>query len=230
MKVKVNVSGLVTCVCWLSRSPIATSHQLSGDDWPDTGTKAQTQSQWARHYGLPGTWQSIPSSKSKRDLPSTRRQTESILNIHTDRGDHLYRRKRVYRGLSAWNRWSASLWTFESLGATMGINRGPGSAFTHYHVLSNVLILFSKLIKAVETPVYEWLPYQGAYLDEIIRLNGRCGQDSCSSCDREPGLYRCKDCFGGHILCHSCLLSKHLQLPLHRILVSSYLSTCFILA
>lgn len=63
-------------------------------------------------------------------------------------------------------------------------------------------------------------------MDEIIRLNSCCRQDSCSSCDGDPGLFKCKDCFGGHILCHSCLLSKHSQLPLHRILVSFYLSTC----
>lgn len=42
----------------------------------------------------------------------------------------------------------------------------------------------------------------------------------CVGCDVEPGLYKCKDCFGGLLLCRSCLLRNHSLLPLHRILVS----------
>ncbi|KAJ6458910.1 hypothetical protein C8R47DRAFT_994891, partial [Mycena vitilis] len=75
------------------------------------------------------------------------------------------------------------------------------------------------------------------YLDEVLRLEGRgshCDFPICPRCStgkdkgedegedeeevRGSAEYRCNDCLGGdELLCHSCLLLGHRQLPFHRI-------------
>lgn len=73
------------------------------------------------------------------------------------------------------------------------------------------------------------------YLDELNRLEGR-GQyrsSQCPSCrrhaatlamdqDRETPLptIRCRDCFGGEVVCEGCCLRNHIHNPLHIIEVS----------
>ncbi|KAJ6486562.1 hypothetical protein C8R47DRAFT_979565, partial [Mycena vitilis] len=71
------------------------------------------------------------------------------------------------------------------------------------------------------------------YLDEVLRLEGRgdhCHFPICPRCPtstedeggeedvRGSAEYRCNDCLGGgELLCRSCLLLGHQQLPFHRI-------------
>jgi hypothetical protein len=74
------------------------------------------------------------------------------------------------------------------------------------------------------------------YLDEFIRLEGRgdFNQEHCPSCKRaansspfqdlfdpQPELgiptIRCKDCFGGELVCEGCCVRDHLHNPLHMI-------------
>jgi len=69
----------------------------------------------------------------------------------------------------------------------------------------------------------EWVTHcRAAYLDEMIRHDGRAGIETCAKCGGE-GLYKCKDCFGCQLWCHACFVERHSHAPLHRALVSNHL-------
>lgn len=40
---------------------------------------------------------------------------------------------------------------------------------------------------------------------------------TCTICNSTPGTYRCRDCFGPHLLCSVCCVSSHSNSPFHRI-------------
>jgi hypothetical protein len=68
-------------------------------------------------------------------------------------------------------------------------------------------------------PIDEWLPHRVAYLDEMIRHDGRNGHSSkCSQCS-DQGDYKCRDCAFGKYYCKACIMEHHAFLPLHRLLV-----------
>ena len=50
-------------------------------------------------------------------------------------------------------------------------------------------------------------------------LDQECLPDdhSCKHCKTEPGQFRCINCFGQPLLCHSCCLAAHSSLPFHSI-------------
>ncbi|KAJ7811147.1 hypothetical protein B0H14DRAFT_3090662 [Mycena olivaceomarginata] len=58
------------------------------------------------------------------------------------------------------------------------------------------------------------------YLNEMLRHEG-CGDHdytTCPRCAQGKPDHRCKDCMGGgELLCESCMLGGHRQLPFHRI-------------
>ena len=72
---------------------------------------------------------------------------------------------------------------------------------------------------AKSTPLLDWVKnHRQAYLDELIRHDGRAGVVDCAKCG-QPGFYKCKECLGFQILCSTCFLEQHTYLPLHRALV-----------
>jgi hypothetical protein len=102
----------------------------------------------------------------------------------------------------------------------------------------NILMPISK-----DKPLKQWTKdCREEYLDEIIRLEGRGNftQGHCPSCkrvansgpfqglldDQEFGTaaVRCKDCFGGELVCEDCCVRNHIHNPLHMIEVCLF---CF---
>lgn len=76
--------------------------------------------------------------------------------------------------------------------------------------------------------MHEWVERRQEYVDEFLRLDGLGdidGEAVCATCAILPGLYKCKDCFGGSLHCGACTVHIHRVLPLHRILVGSSKST-----
>jgi len=71
-----------------------------------------------------------------------------------------------------------------------------------------------------DSPLQEWSRFhRDAYLDEMLRHEGRAGDPFCDGeCEKE-GLFKCKDCFGGQLYCHECFVERHSHLPFHRVLV-----------
>ncbi|KAJ7916080.1 hypothetical protein B0H13DRAFT_2231764 [Mycena leptocephala] len=59
------------------------------------------------------------------------------------------------------------------------------------------------------------------YLAEVLRLEGRGDHiefNACARCNMGNADHRCVDCLGsGELLCSSCILEGHHQLPFHRI-------------
>ncbi|KAJ6548492.1 hypothetical protein B0H19DRAFT_952706, partial [Mycena capillaripes] len=59
------------------------------------------------------------------------------------------------------------------------------------------------------------------YLAEVLRLEGRgdhSDADSCARCSKGAADHRCLNCLGGgRLLCRSCILSSHSELPFHKI-------------
>ncbi|KAJ7818926.1 hypothetical protein B0H13DRAFT_2132258 [Mycena leptocephala] len=59
------------------------------------------------------------------------------------------------------------------------------------------------------------------YLEEVLRLEGRGDHiecDTCARCSVGNADHRCVDCLGGgELLCSSCIVAGHRQLPFHRI-------------
>ncbi|KAG0708157.1 hypothetical protein DFH29DRAFT_979482 [Suillus ampliporus] len=65
-----------------------------------------------------------------------------------------------------------------------------------------------------------WLKHRELFLQEMIRLEGRCnrlGAQSCSECNCPSPEYRCRDCLGSEIYCSPCILLAHVRHPLHRL-------------
>ena len=54
------------------------------------------------------------------------------------------------------------------------------------------------------------------YLSELLRLKGRWGvSEDCMSCRRQPGRFRCDDCFDLGMYCQECIVVHHGNNPLH---------------
>jgi hypothetical protein len=70
-----------------------------------------------------------------------------------------------------------------------------------------------------DDPLRLWLRERDKFLAELLRLEGRAGfsEDICRQCLQRPPVVRCKDCCGGEMLCEPCMVSFHVQNPLHRI-------------
>ncbi|KAJ8457732.1 hypothetical protein ONZ45_g18198 [Pleurotus djamor] len=69
-------------------------------------------------------------------------------------------------------------------------------------------------------PLQAWADdFRQIFLEEFVRLAGRCGHYSCDGIhtEEEEGLYRCKDCLESHLFCADCIVTRHERLPLHRI-------------
>ncbi|KAF8176874.1 hypothetical protein K438DRAFT_1588036 [Mycena galopus ATCC 62051] len=66
-------------------------------------------------------------------------------------------------------------------------------------------------------PVKSWIPHRDDILDGLIRLEGRgiWWTEGCSRCREPNAAWRCEDCFGGRLLCTSCIMEKHRNEPLH---------------
>jgi hypothetical protein len=76
-----------------------------------------------------------------------------------------------------------------------------------------------------DSPLESWKVHdRSLYLDELLRHDGRAGHSSCSFCEINSGLYKCKDCFGGRLHCQACIVGLHSSHPLHRIEVGVYMS------
>ncbi|KAG1884769.1 hypothetical protein F4604DRAFT_1878698 [Suillus subluteus] len=57
-----------------------------------------------------------------------------------------------------------------------------------------------------------WLKHRELFLQEMIRLEGRCNRlaaQSCSECNCPSPEYRCRDCLGSEIYCSPCILLAH---------------------
>ncbi|KIP01466.1 hypothetical protein PHLGIDRAFT_80565, partial [Phlebiopsis gigantea 11061_1 CR5-6] len=67
--------------------------------------------------------------------------------------------------------------------------------------------------------------HRSEYLDELVRLKGRGDHASdgngsavhCTDCGSADGVFRCTECFGRDLVCQGCCLTRHAQLPLHRL-------------
>ncbi|KAH7909550.1 hypothetical protein BJ138DRAFT_1197507 [Hygrophoropsis aurantiaca] len=69
-----------------------------------------------------------------------------------------------------------------------------------------------------DKPLLQWLPERSAFLDELIRLDGRGDYiDVMECCELGLAIFRCEDCFGLRPRCQSCIVLLHAQTPLHRI-------------
>ncbi|KAJ7604326.1 hypothetical protein FB45DRAFT_769378 [Roridomyces roridus] len=72
-----------------------------------------------------------------------------------------------------------------------------------------------------DRPLLPFRRVRNDILDAFIRREGRglwwnkgCMNERCLSLEAD---YRCRDCFGGRLLCHSCVVEKHSDEPLHCI-------------
>lgn len=88
--------------------------------------------------------------------------------------------------------------------------------------VSFVSTLLTKLIIVAQTRMADWLTYRSTMLDEFLRIDGlgdSATTGTCVNCKTRPGEYRCRECFGSNMCCSACILSTHVQLPLHRLQV-----------
>ena len=71
----------------------------------------------------------------------------------------------------------------------------------------------------------QWVPEADAYLDELLRLEGR-GEFADFPClcgaAASEAVYRCDDCTDCRMYCQACILASHAAHPLHRIKVRTH--------
>ena len=90
------------------------------------------------------------------------------------------------------------------------------SSYLYLHLLSSTL--------CQDYPLAMWLEDRDIYLGELLRCDGRGDYSSdigCNFCNIGVPSYRCQDCFGEALFCHTCTVGLHACKPLHRIEVSS---------
>ncbi|KAJ6479765.1 hypothetical protein C8R45DRAFT_832682 [Mycena sanguinolenta] len=66
-------------------------------------------------------------------------------------------------------------------------------------------------------PVKTWIAHRDNYLDGLVRREARgpWWSRGCSLCGEANPAWRCEDCFGGRMLCLTCILDRHADEPLH---------------
>ena len=88
------------------------------------------------------------------------------------------------------------------------------------NAVSSFLSNASALISS-QTKLTEWIGYRDSCLDELLRQDGHgdfLGNSACSSCSEGEGVYKCRDCLTGcRLRCSACMVSAHLDHPLHCI-------------
>ncbi|KAF8835995.1 hypothetical protein BDN67DRAFT_992252 [Paxillus ammoniavirescens] len=65
-----------------------------------------------------------------------------------------------------------------------------------------------------------WVPECSAFLDELIRLEGRrdyAAGTTCPQCEQGLPEYRCDDCDSLELFCTNCIVNLHKRSPFHRI-------------
>ncbi|KAJ7912879.1 hypothetical protein B0H13DRAFT_2326934 [Mycena leptocephala] len=80
----------------------------------------------------------------------------------------------------------------------------------------------SKLVQPTDKSLYDWREKRDAYSSEFIRWDGPGDADVelCPGCARttlQRPEYRCRDCHGGLLYCHRCIVEKHRENLFHRI-------------
>ncbi|KAJ7121758.1 hypothetical protein C8R43DRAFT_1136439 [Mycena crocata] len=72
-------------------------------------------------------------------------------------------------------------------------------------------------------PFRTWVrDYRSSYLDEVLRLEGRGGEENhgeCGGCGEAAARFRCEHqmCYGPGMFCQRCIVLRHQVLPLHWI-------------
>ncbi|KII83049.1 hypothetical protein PLICRDRAFT_119895 [Plicaturopsis crispa FD-325 SS-3] len=74
------------------------------------------------------------------------------------------------------------------------------------------------LIYEQDAPLKTWIQFREQYLDETLCLEGRGTprkSPTCPGCHLKTACYRCRDCYGGSLVCLECTVTRHRRLPLH---------------
>lgn len=81
-----------------------------------------------------------------------------------------------------------------------------------------------------DNPLRKWIDDREDYLEELIRLEGRGEhQSDLCQCGKGKAEVRCRDCYGGQLLCQKCVVQTHYTNPFHRIEVRFRFSHSFII-
>jgi hypothetical protein len=80
-----------------------------------------------------------------------------------------------------------------------------------------------------DNPLRQWAEdHRETYLAELLRHEGRgdhATEPGCTQCTKGAADHRCSDCLGGgELLCSSCIVTAHRQMPFHRIQVGCNLT------
>ena len=68
------------------------------------------------------------------------------------------------------------------------------------------------------------------YMDTLMEREGLgvepSGKMECYACGVDGAVYQCDECSGGGLRCRNCIVTRHVESPLHRIRVSTLMSPC----
>ncbi|KAM6501615.1 hypothetical protein JOM56_001592, partial [Amanita muscaria] len=65
-------------------------------------------------------------------------------------------------------------------------------------------------------PLLQWIPEIDAFLQELLRHEGRGPAQSCLTCAMNMPSYRCMDCMNNGLYCKPCIVASHKSMPFHR--------------
>jgi len=68
-----------------------------------------------------------------------------------------------------------------------------------------------------KNPLSDWIDLRKTLIHTYLDQECLPDNHSCRQCTTNAGEFRCKDCFGQALLCHSCCLEAHSCLPFHSI-------------
>lgn len=90
-----------------------------------------------------------------------------------------------------------------------------------YGKVNNALISYNYSINGEQTQnqyMREWLPRRAQQLETILtNAAPKEAEMHCTSCHTDNAKWRCRECFGRHLLCAKCCMTQHRYLPFHRV-------------
>ncbi len=63
----------------------------------------------------------------------------------------------------------------------------------------------------------EFVSHSGDIFQALQDTEALPNPDTCAECADPAGYWRCKDCFGGRLLCQGCIRLSHFVNPFHQI-------------
>ncbi|KAJ7620525.1 hypothetical protein DFH06DRAFT_1341651 [Mycena polygramma] len=107
--------------------------------------------------------------------------------------------------------------TFDGFDAAMGYDPDDASFEQPVREGPAAIKIKAKRYDSSDHQVKFWITHRETYAECMVRREGRgpWWAAGCGVCEEANPTWRCEDCFGGRMVCASCIVERHRDEPLH---------------